>query len=327
MSGPIGPPAERMSAAAGGLSAAVRTHTGRVRRHNEDSWVLDPRRGLFAAIDGMGGSNAGEVAADLLRRALEETGRPHAGLRAGHQRIRDDAARNAARAGMGCVATAALVSGPVVRLAHVGDTRAWLVRDGGCEQLTRDHTVVAARQEAEALTEQQAEAQGGRHQVTRDIGTRAGGIDDWIDLAEASFGKGDLLVLCTDGLSDMVPGGEVVKLLTDARRRGDAPDVLVERLVDLALQRGGKDNVTVLAVRRTRAAGGGGRGRRLLTLAAVGGLAGFAASRLLPGPAATTPDDDDSAPPSAPAPAEPDDDDSVRTIPEPQPSPDEEPPP
>lgn len=285
--------------------AAVRTHTGLVRKHNEDSWVCDVSRGLFAVIDGMGGANAGEVAAEHTRRALEETGLPFAGLRLGHTRVRADADRDPSKRGMGCVATAAVVAGPTIRLAHVGDTRAWLVSEGSCEQLTRDHTVIAARQEAEALTEQEAEAAEGRNQVTRDIGSRDGDIDDWIDLAETDFGKGDLLLLCTDGLSDMLGGAELVRLLSDARRRADPPDVLVERLVDLALRRGGKDNVTVLAVRRTAAAGGGwfaSRGRGLVAAAVVGGLAGLALTQLGPGPDAG---DDDSAPPL-------DDDDSSR---------------
>jgi len=137
-------------------------------------------------------------------------------------------------------------------VAHVGDTRAYLAREAGCEQVTRDHTAVAEAQEALGLTDAQARAFATQHQVTRDLGRQAQTRTDWIETASSPFEVDDLLVLCSDGLHDLVPHPELLRILSQARRAGDTPDAVVDRLVGLALSRGGRDNVTVVAVKRVR---------------------------------------------------------------------------
>ena len=234
-----------------GLNAAARTHTGRVRRINEDTFVCDVERGLFAVIDGMGGANAGEVAAELTRETLiAGSGDLPTLFFNANQTVYERAARRPEERGMGCVATAARVDGTDLRLAHVGDTRALLANSTGCEQLTRDHTVVADIQEERGYTRAQAEEISGKNQVTRDIGGRRYDDTSWIDSIRTPFEVDDLLLLCSDGLSDLVGDGELFSLLSRARRDGRSMKSLVNTLIELALERGAHDNVTVVAVHR-----------------------------------------------------------------------------
>ncbi len=240
-----------------GVEAAVRSHTGLVRDHNEDTFVCLPRKGLFAVIDGMGGENAGEVASSMAARRLEAIEEHEALAQAIHEAntsiVRRSQSRPAEK-GMGCVMTAIRLRGGDVELAHVGDTRAYLVSDAGAEQLTRDHTAIAEAQAALGLSEAEASRMPNRHQVTRDVGRELHADMSWIDQSTASVMPGDLMMLCSDGLHDMVPHQELVRILSTARRNGMAVDAMVQHLIDLALERGGHDNVTVLVLRRTEAA-------------------------------------------------------------------------
>ncbi len=269
------------------LTAAARTHVGRVRSGNEDALVCRPAEGLFAVIDGMGGEAAGEVAAAIAAESLGAVPgtRRHSGaavltaaLRAARARILAEAARDANLARMGAVATAVRVDddGRHVTVAHVGDTRAYRVDRAGVSQLTRDHVA-------------EANGPGKKPAVARDLG-RADLPEPWVDTTRAAVHPGDLLVLCTDGLYDPVSAEELTAELTQLWSSAAPVDEAANRLVGLALARGGPDNVTVVVIRigrfRRR-----GRMRRLGAPAAIALLglvgamalvAGFWRSRHLP---------------------------------------------
>jgi serine/threonine protein phosphatase PrpC len=252
------------------LVSAARTHRGTVREHNEDAFVCRPDLGRFAVIDGMGGENAGEKAAALARQAVLDENDPVRALSAANERIHGTAQAEPALKGMGCVASALRVDGGAANIGHVGDTRVYLTSKAGCEQLTRDHTVAAHRQEEEGIDERRARDIGGRNQVTRDIGGQPRPGDDWIDRIRVDLEEDDLLLLCSDGLHGVMRNGELFARLREARRDRTAPETLVDALIDLALERGTRDNVTVVAVRRLpaekpkEAAAAGGRPSNLL---------------------------------------------------------------
>lgn len=244
------------------LHASARTHAGRVRPLNEDAAVCRPERGLFAVIDGMGGEEAGEVAAAIAAAALAEVPDQRrlpsetvlaAAFKEARARILKHGDEEPAHRNMGAVATAIRFedNGRAVGLAHVGDSRAWLVGARGIRQLTHDHAEPAG--------------DGGKPRVARDLGRREMS-DDWVETGRAAVSPGDLLVLATDGLHDAVPEAELAETLTRLRREDLDTDAMSARLVALALARGGPDNVTVIVV-RVGPFRRGGVGRRRLGLA------------------------------------------------------------
>lgn len=235
-----------------GWTAAARTHTGLRRSINQDTFICDPEQGLLAVIDGMGGPAAGEVAAAMTRDALLLSDDIRAALVQANGAIRRRALENPAEDGMGCVATAVRLRPGEIALAHVGDTRAYLASRAGCEQLTRDHTVVAEQRERLGMTAEQARRLPNQHQVTRDVGGQPLDVDTWVDTGAAAVSPGDVLLLCSDGLHDLVRDGELSRMLGEARKPGASMAALAERLVALALERGGHDNVTVVVARRER---------------------------------------------------------------------------
>jgi PPM family protein phosphatase len=236
-----------------GLVAAARSDRG-PRDRNEDTYVCRPDLGLFAAIDGMGGQEAGAEAAALARESLlSERDLLRAFLNANERIHRSSKKQNQSR-GMGCVASAVRITGDKARVAHVGDTRVYLAHEAGCEQLTRDHTVAAHAQEQLGIPDKGAKQIGGQNQVTRDLGGQPRTGDDWIDNFEITVEEGDLLVLCSDGVHGAVDSGSLFARLRDARRQGTAPDVLAEDLVELALANGTRDNATAVVVRCVAAA-------------------------------------------------------------------------
>jgi serine/threonine protein phosphatase PrpC len=150
---------------------------------------------------------------------------------------------------MGCVASAVRVSDKSARIIHVGDTRVYLAGRAGCEQLTRDHTVAAHRQEAEGISASGARSMSGHNQVTRDIGGKPQKSDDWVDRLQVDLEAGDLLMLCSDGLHGAIPAADLFARLRRARKDETPPQELADALVDLALKNGTKDNVTVVVAR------------------------------------------------------------------------------
>jgi protein phosphatase len=187
----------------------------------------------------------------MAREALLESDRdPVHALAAANERIHHTAEADAGLKGMGCVASALRIDGASALVAHVGDTRVYLTSAAGCEQLTADHTVAASRQEELGIDERRARDIGGRNQVTRDIGGQPRPGQDWIDRIEVALEDDDLLVLCSDGLHGVMRNGELFTRLREARRDKTPPEAVVDSLVGVALERGTRDNVTVIAVRR-----------------------------------------------------------------------------
>jgi protein phosphatase len=223
------------------------TDTGRRRRQNEDAFVCEPP--LFAIADGMGGAQAGELASRLAAAAIEEAGAAGGdadavagAVRAANARIFERSLTDPAVAGMGTTATVALVDehAGTLTLAHVGDSRGYRYREGVLEQLTTDHSLVAELVRTGRLTEAEAAVHPHRSVITRALGTEA---DVEVDTRTLELAPGDLVLLCSDGLSAMVRDEEIARLLGESERD---PYAAAEALVRAANAAGGEDNVTVV---------------------------------------------------------------------------------
>ncbi len=228
------------------------TNPGKKRRRNEDAFVCEPP--LFAVADGMGGAQAGEVASSLAAASVSDglgnfdhipaadAEKVVAGLirdanRLVHQRATDDAAVS----GMGTTMTVALAAGDhTVTIGHVGDSRAYLLRDGGLEQLTDDHSLVAELVRRGELSPTEAEVHPQRSVITRALGTDA---DVEIDVFSVKAQAGDLFLLCSDGLSTMVDADAIAQILD--RNRNELPAATRE-LIRAANASGGDDNITAV---------------------------------------------------------------------------------
>ena len=231
------------------LCAAARTHRGTVRPENEDAFLCRPDLGLFAVIDGMGGQSAGRTAAELARQALLDAGEPARGLLVANDRIVRTAKSRRDLQDMGCVASAMRIENGVATIAHVGDTRIYLAGSAGCEQLTRDHTVAASEQERLGLSHGLADGLEGRNQVTRDLGGEKKQGEDWFDRLQVPLEKDALLLMCSDGILGALGNEALFDHLREARRAGMAPEDLADGLIELALERGARDNITALVVK------------------------------------------------------------------------------
>ena len=229
-----------------GRSAGL-SDTGRKRRQNEDAYVCEPP--LFAIADGTGGAQAGEVASGLAAAAFEEGAAAIHGedgvatlVRAANARIFERAVHDPTVAGMGTTATVAVVdeSAGTVTLAHVGDSRAYRYRGGTLEQLTTDHSLVGELVRSGRLTEDEAAVHPHRSVITRALGTDA---DVEVDTLTVEVVPGDLVLLCSDGLSAMVRDEEIARVL---EATGAAPREAGEALIAAANAAGGEDNVTVV---------------------------------------------------------------------------------
>jgi PPM family protein phosphatase len=221
--------------------------TGKRRRRNEDSYVVAPP--LFAVADGMGGAQAGEVASRLAAAALEETdSRSLSGpeqvislIREANRRVYERAANDPATSGMGTTMTVALVEGQRVTIGHVGDSRAYLARDGELEQLTEDHSLVNELLKSGKLSREEADVHPQRSVITRAVGTDP---DVDVDAFTISAAVGDVFLLCSDGLTDMVSDEDILEIL---QRHRDDLDRATKALVSAANRGGGEDNITVIA--------------------------------------------------------------------------------
>jgi len=223
-----------------------KTDPGRRRRNNEDVYVCEPP--LFAIADGMGGATAGEVASGLAAEALKEgdggSGTPEervdALIQAANRRVYDRAREDSSLTGMGTTLTLALVNEGSVTFGHVGDSRAYRLRDGKLEQVTDDHSLVAELTRAGKLSEEEAETHPQRSVITRALGTDPD-VDGDIFTAETQ--EGDVFLLCSDGLSDMVGDGKIEEIL---QRHHANLKKTAQELVKAANRGGGEDNITVL---------------------------------------------------------------------------------
>ncbi|HEU0023440.1 MAG TPA: Stp1/IreP family PP2C-type Ser/Thr phosphatase [Thermoleophilaceae bacterium] len=230
------------------------TDVGRQRTANEDSLVLAPP--FFAVADGMGGARAGEVASALAAGVFGEEAdsgeAPEAQLtrivQEANRRIFELAATDEAHRGMGTTLTAAKVHDDEVSLGHVGDSRAYLLRNGSLEQLTRDHSLVAELERTGQITPEAAE-----HHPQRSIITRALGPEPSVDVDTYTLAgrDGDLFLICSDGLTSMVPDEELAAILRAPTTLEDTAGALVRA----ANQSGGKDNITVVLFRLGEADG------------------------------------------------------------------------
>ncbi|HEY7422254.1 MAG TPA: Stp1/IreP family PP2C-type Ser/Thr phosphatase [Gaiellaceae bacterium] len=228
---------------------AVASDTGRRRRRNEDNYVVAPP--LFAVADGMGGAQAGEVASQLAASALEAgdsdgldgTKRIDALIQEANRRIFDRASTDPSASGMGTTMTVALVEGMTVAIGHVGDSRAYLVRGEQMEQLTEDHSLVNELLKTGKLSEEEAQIHPQRSVITRAVGTDP---DVDVDGFTIEAEEGDVFLICSDGLTDMVEDEEILELVHQNR---DDLDRAVKALVSAANRVGGEDNITALAFR------------------------------------------------------------------------------
>jgi protein phosphatase len=229
-----------------GRAAGV-TDTGRRRLRNEDAFICEPP--LFAVADGMGGARAGEIAAGLAAAALEEAGAETRGAQGiaaliaeANRRIWERSLTDPETAGMGTTVTAALVDSAAgtVAIGHVGDSRAYLLRDGAFEQLTTDHSLVAELVESGILTPEEAERHPQRSAITRALGTEPT-VD--VDAFTVAGEPGDVFLICSDGLSTMVADEDMASAIEAA---GRDPSRAADALVAAANARGGEDNVTVV---------------------------------------------------------------------------------
>ncbi|HEY8704428.1 MAG TPA: Stp1/IreP family PP2C-type Ser/Thr phosphatase [Gaiellaceae bacterium] len=223
------------------------SNTGNKRRRNEDSFVVAPP--LFAVADGMGGAQAGEVASKLAAAALEDTDPGSAGgeervvalIQAANRRVYERSNADPAASGMGTTITAALVEGTRVTFGHVGDSRAYLLRDGVMEQLTEDHSLVNELMKSGKLSPEEAETHPQRSVITRALGTDP---DVDVDTFAVEAQDGDLFLICSDGLTTMVGDEDILELL---ERHHDDLDRAAKSLVAAANRAGGEDNITVVA--------------------------------------------------------------------------------
>jgi serine/threonine protein phosphatase PrpC len=222
------------------------TEIGRVRELNEDSLLAQPP--LFAVADGLGGHQAGEVASSIAVEVLVENAPRHAdskalarAVHAANRAVVEASEQGTGRAGMGTTLTAAIVEGTHVALAHVGDSRAYLLHAGTLERLTEDHSMVADMIRRGTLTEEESRSHPNRSVITRALGTDPNMCADTYDVEAES---GDRLLLATDGLTGMLVDSEIAALLESNRD----PQVAARALVDAANEAGGQDNISVVVV-------------------------------------------------------------------------------
>jgi PPM family protein phosphatase len=248
------------------IAFGVRSDVGLVRTNNEDHFAVEPAKNLFILCDGMGGQAAGEVASRMgaeliLKHCLQahqnprdgfvgayrddfsaQTNRLLSAIRASNQAIFEAASATEAVNGMGSTVVAVQISGNVMSVAHVGDSRIYLFRNNTLRQLTTDHSLVGEQVRQGLISPEEAETSEFANVILRALGAESS-VE--ADLDEVWVGANDQVLLCSDGLTRMVPDGEIAKVLATAPTPQDAADQLVE----LANRKGGEDNTTVIVAR------------------------------------------------------------------------------
>jgi len=241
------------------IISSGKTDTGKTRTNNEDSFLVDEAAGLYVVADGIGGHQGGEVASRMAVETLAAALRERSvfasssseadnlvfealtnGFFTANIRVRQAAAETPALSGMGTTMTALFLHGNTAYVAHVGDSRAYQLRDSTLTQVSDDHSLVAEQVRGGVLTREQARTSPYRHIITRAIGLES--LLD-VDRLKIELREGDTFLLCTDGLTEMAGDREIAAILADA-----APPEATERLVRLANDHGGIDNVTVVVV-------------------------------------------------------------------------------
>ncbi|OPY57190.1 MAG: Serine/threonine phosphatase stp [Pelotomaculum sp. PtaU1.Bin035] len=227
------------------------TDTGLIRKINEDSHYVSPERGLFAVADGMGGHRAGEIASAMALQTLERElayrlqkgGSPEKALvdsvKHANASIYELSRRNQDLKGMGTTITACLKQEGRILVAHVGDSRAYLISKGVISQLTRDHSLVQELLRYGGINEEQALLHPQRNVLTRALGTEQS-VE--VDIYSTVIIPGDLLLLCTDGLTRYLRQEELLPIVQSS---GDI-NTVARNLLGKALERGGADNITII---------------------------------------------------------------------------------
>lgn len=265
-------------------SAGV-SDTGLVRERNEDRYWIDAEHGVFLVVDGVGGHAAGELAAqtavDSIRTSIAQPGaaeeRVRRAITEANNRIFDRAREHAEHKGMACVLTLAVVEEGQVTIGHVGDSRLYLIWEGAMRKMTSDHSPVGEGEEAGQFTEREAMRHPRRNEVFRDVGSRRRAADDrdFIEIRSCRFRPDAALLLCSDGLTDLLTSEQVREIVN--RYEGD-PALVAAELVDAANAAGGSDNITALFV-----AGPEFRGRSAVTRPRTGTTRFRGMRRLLAG--------------------------------------------
>jgi serine/threonine protein phosphatase PrpC len=244
--------------------AVGQTSVGKVRKNNEDAFSLSLDKGLLVVADGMGGSASGEIASRMAVDVItsyfnesaasiktpligtyndnftETTNLLGSAVRLANTAIYEASGTNAQWQGMGTTIVCALLHNRKLSIAHVGDSRLYLIRAGHIEQLTDDHSVVAEQIKRELISREEAEKSEIRNILTRAVGNEA---EVQVDLNELNMLDDDILVLCTDGLTNMVRDEEILSVVLS----GQDPAVASQRLVEMANEAGGQDNITAVA--------------------------------------------------------------------------------
>ncbi len=247
------------------VSAFGLTDVGRKRRHNEDAYLIDEERGLFVVADGMGGHAAGEVASRITVESIQEyiatTEEEHesswpfgfnsrvslegnrltTAVEKANEKVMRAVQNRPELKGMGTTVVAALFDADRATLVHVGDSRAYLFRDGELRRLTDDHSWVQEQVNAGILSEDEAKSHPLKNVVTRALG---GAAHVSVDLIEVPVRAGDRYLLCSDGLTGMLPDEELFEYF----RTAHPLDAIVKTLIEAANTRGGVDNITAILV-------------------------------------------------------------------------------
>ena len=238
------------------LRFAAATDPGKRRKNNEDRYYVNPDRGIYAVIDGVGGQAAGETAAgvavDVIRERLErQTGTPEERLREAITLANNEILRLSHTrpewAGMACVLTVALIEDDMVTIGHVGDSRLYLLRAGEISKITHDHSPVGEREDRGELSEDEAMRHARRNEIYRDVGSSEREPDDpaFIEVESFPMPPDGLLLLCSDGLTDLVNSAAIV---AGVNRYAPDLDAATRALINAANHAGGKDNITIVMV-------------------------------------------------------------------------------
>lgn len=240
------------------FTASGKTDRGMVRANNEDNFYLDEKSGLLVVADGMGGHASGETAStlainvirdyfqgpqkivgDFLDGYSEATNRLNAALRLANQAVYEAAQSSPHLKGMGTTIAAVLLDGNRLSIAHIGDSRVYLIRGGNIDQLTDDHSVVNEQVKRSMITKEEAAQSEIKNLLTKALGISA---RMEADLDELTVFDNDILLLCTDGLSNMIPDETALEIISSADDAAQACDSLIRA----ANENGGRDNITVI---------------------------------------------------------------------------------
>ena len=240
------------------FTASGKTDQGLVRANNEDSFYLDEKLGLLVVADGMGGHASGEIASKLAVNVIRDyfqgpqkligncnpaysdaTNKLGCAIRLANQAIYEAAQSSPQLKGMGTTIVAVLLTGNKLSIAHIGDSRAYLIRAGNIDQLTDDHSMVNEQVKRDIITKEEAAKSKMRNVLTKALGISA---DMEADLDELTIFGDDILFLCSDGLNTMLSDDDMLEIVSIAGNSNAACD----SLINAANEKGGKDNITVV---------------------------------------------------------------------------------